>query len=93
MRVSLYRWIALACLAFASLVAAPVNALEPVRIGILAVRPKLQAVEQWRHLAVALKQAIPDRDFEISLLTFAELEAAAGSRQIDFLLANPGHYV
>ena len=38
---------------------------EAVRIAVLAYRPKVQTMAQWRPLAVALKKAIPERDFLI----------------------------
>jgi diguanylate cyclase (GGDEF)-like protein/PAS domain S-box-containing protein len=66
---------------------------DAVRIGVLAYRPKVQAMAQWRPLAVALKRAIPERDFLIQVYDLPELEAAVASRQIDFVLTNPGHYV
>jgi diguanylate cyclase (GGDEF)-like protein/PAS domain S-box-containing protein len=66
---------------------------EPVRIGVLAFRPKPQTLEQWQPLAIALKRAIPEQDFVVEALTFPELELAVASRQLDFVLTNPGYYV
>ncbi|MFZ5774205.1 MAG: PhnD/SsuA/transferrin family substrate-binding protein [Thermodesulfobacteriota bacterium] len=66
---------------------------EPVRIGVLAYRPKPQALAQWQPLASALKQAIPERNFIVEALTYPELDLAVASRQLDFVLTNPGHYV
>jgi diguanylate cyclase (GGDEF)-like protein/PAS domain S-box-containing protein len=66
---------------------------EAVRIAVLAYRPKVQTMAQWRPLAVALKKAIPERDFLIQVYDQTELEAAVASRQVDFVLTNPGHYV
>ena len=68
-------------------------AAEPVRIGVLAFRSKPQILAQWQPLADALKKAIPHRDFEVQAFLPAELEAAAASRQLDFMLTNPGHFV
>lgn len=42
-------------------------AAEPVRIGILSFRPKVETLKQWQPLAVLLKQSIPGRDFRESL--------------------------
>jgi diguanylate cyclase (GGDEF)-like protein/PAS domain S-box-containing protein len=67
--------------------------VETVRIGVLAFRPKPQTLAQWQPLAVALKQAMPERNFIIEVLTFPEIEAALASRKVDFVLTNPGHYV
>src|ERR1035437_3672284 len=69
------------------------NAAEPVKIGVLAYRPKPQTLAQWQPLAAALKQAIPDRDFVVEALTYTELDKAAASRQLDFVLTNSSHYV
>lgn len=66
---------------------------EPVRIGILAFRSKQQTLEQWQPLAIALKQAIPERDFVIDALTYPELEKATATNTLDFVLTNPAHYV
>ncbi len=66
---------------------------EPIRIGVLAFRPKPQTLAQWQPLAVALKKAMPERDFVIESFTDQELENAVASRQLDFVLTNPGHYI
>ncbi len=68
-------------------------AQEPVRIGVLAFRPKPQTLAQWQPLAQALKQAIPERDFVVQAFTLPELDEAVASRQLDFVLTNSGHYV
>lgn len=83
----------LLCSVGASLPSAQANAAEPVRIGVLAFRPKSQTLEQWKPLAVALKQAMPERDFVVEPLTFPELNVAVATRQLDFVLTNSGHYV
>ncbi len=77
----------------AVLPAAPAWAAEPVRIGVLAVRGEAQTREQWQPLAAALKQALPERDFEVEVLSKFELDVAVASRLLDFVLTNPGHYV
>ena len=66
---------------------------EAVKIAVLAFRPKPQTMTQWRPLAAALKKAIPERDFLVQVYNLAELEAVVASRQVDFVLTNPGHYV
>lgn len=69
------------------------QAAETVKIGVLAYRAKPQTLAQWRPLAAALKLAVPERDFEIEAYTYPELNMAVASRQLDFVLTNPGHYV
>ena len=66
---------------------------EPVRIGVLAFRPKAQTLTQWQPLVRALKLAIPERDFLVEAMNLAELDAAVASRQLDFVLTNSGHYI
>jgi ABC-type phosphate/phosphonate transport system substrate-binding protein len=83
----------LLCLASGVLLSAPAQAGEPVRIGVLAFRPKPQTLAQWQPLAQALKQAIPERDFVVEAFTLTELDQAVASRQLDFVLTNPGHFV
>lgn len=67
--------------------------LQPVKIGVMAYRPKPETHAQWRLLATVLKRAIPDRDFVVEVLTHPELEAAVASRHLDFVLTNPEHYI
>jgi len=86
---SLRRGLAVAAL----LLAMPLWAAEPVRIGVLAFRPKPQTLAQWLPLATALKRRMPDRDFVIEPLDYLEVGEAVASRRIDFVLTNPGHYV
>ena len=66
---------------------------DPVRIGVLAFRPKPQTLAQWQPLASVLKQAIPERDFVVQAYSFPEMEQAVAQRQVDFILTNPGHFV
>lgn len=75
------------------LLSIPVYAVEPVKIGVLAFRAKPQTLAQWQPLALALKRAIPERDFIIEALSNEEMENAVASRQLDFVLTNPGNYV
>lgn len=83
----------LICLISAVIPILPAYGAEPVRIGILAFRAKPQTMTQWQPLAVALKQAMPERDFIIEAFTISELELAIANHQLDFVLTNPGHYI
>ena len=82
-----------ACLVSVAVVTTPVCAAAPVRVGVLAFRPKPQTLDQWKPLAIALKKAVPDRDFVVEAFSYPELEMAITKRQLDFVLTNPGHYV
>ena len=68
-------------------------ALEDIRIGILAFRPKPQTQAQWAPLADALSKTFPEHRFTVKALGFEEMSSAVASRQVDFILTNPGHYV
>lgn len=70
-----------------------VTAVEPVKIGVLSFRPKAETLKQWQPLAVVLKQSIPDQDFSVEAFNYDELNLAVASRQVDFVLTNPGHFV
>ena len=85
--------ILLTCLASTLLPIIPAYCAEPVKIGVLAFRPKPQTLEQWGPLAVALKQAIPKYDFVMETLTYPEMNTAIANRQLDFVFTNPGHFV
>lgn len=71
----------------------PVLAAEPVKIGVLAFRSKLQTLEQWQPLSAALQQTVPGRTFIVEALTFPEMDEAIADKRLDFVLTNPGHYV
>lgn len=87
---TLVLWI---CLSGISLIPWQAYAAEPVKIGVLAFRPKPQTLAQWQPLADALKQAIPEHDFVVQAYTFPELEKATANKQLDFVLTNPAHYI
>lgn len=75
------------------LIALPVIADDVVRVGVLAFRPKPQTLQQWQPLAAALQARMPERQFEVQVYSYPELNAAVAARQLDFVLTNPGHYV
>ncbi len=85
------RWLILACLLLSHF--AVLADYSPIRIGVLAYRPKSQTLEQWRPLEELLHQAIPEHEFKVEALNYAELEAGVAERRLDFILTNPGHYV
>lgn len=86
----IHRLIAAVCLLGIIL---PSSASEPVRIGVLAFRPKPQTQAQWQPLAGVLKRAMPEHDFVVEAFDYPGLEAAIAKREVDFVLTNPGHYV
>ena len=72
---------------------ASAGAAEPVKIGVLAFRPKPITQAQWQPLAGLFKKTMPGREFVIEALTLAEMEKAVAANELDFVLTNPGHYV
>lgn len=46
------------------------------RIGVLAYRSKVQTLAQWQPLSTVLQQALPDREFVVEPLTYAEMNKA-----------------
>lgn len=64
-----------------------------VKIGILAQRGPEITLKRWNHLAAYLRQAIPEHDFVIVPLDFADISQAVADKQIDFLFVNSGLYV
>lgn len=65
---------------------------EPFRFGVLAVRPKAQALEQWRPLAEHLERSI-GRRVELVACDFNEMNHAVEAKRLDVVVTNPGHYV
>lgn len=88
--LNMLRILALLSLLFSS---AMVLADQPVRIGITSFRSTEQTRQQWQGLADYLGQKIPGTRFEVIPLFFSDLEAAAISKQLDFVFTNPEHYV
>jgi diguanylate cyclase (GGDEF)-like protein/hemerythrin-like metal-binding protein/PAS domain S-box-containing protein len=80
-------------LIWASISIGSASAAEPVRIGVLAFRPKPQTLAQWQPLAAALQLAVPGRTFVVEALSYPEMESAVAGNRLDFVLTNPGHYV
>ncbi len=69
------------------------HALEPVKIGILAYRPIPETLKEYQPLTLALKLAIPDRDFAIEIMNYDELDQAVSEHKLNFVLTNPAHYI
>jgi diguanylate cyclase (GGDEF)-like protein/PAS domain S-box-containing protein len=72
--------------------ALPASADSPIRLGVLAYRPKVQAVEQWQPLAVYLESAL-NRRVELTVYSHSELEEAVKRKAVDVVLTNPGHFI
>jgi len=66
---------------------------EPVKIGILAYRPKAETLARWKPLENYFHEKIPQRNFTVEAFTYSDLGNAVATRQIDFVLTNPGYYI
>lgn len=94
----MFKWFINLCLVFFVTLQTPfafalANSHEPIKIGILAYRPKPETLVRWKPLELFLKTQIPERDFIIKAYTYSELNQAVASRQIEFVLTNPSHYI
>lgn len=65
---------------------------EAIQIGVLAYRPKAQALQRWQPLSEYLKQKL-GRDVEITTYAYSEFESAILQKQIDVVITNPAHYI
>jgi len=69
------------------------SAMTEVKIGVLSFRSKDQTLKRWEPTADYLSRSIPGHTFRIVPMFYPELEAAAKSNGVDFILTNSGHYV
>ncbi len=65
---------------------------HPVRIGVLAKRGAMQALQMWTPTAEYLTEHITGHRFRIVPLGFDEVVPATVEGHVDFLLANSGIY-
>ena len=79
-------------LLLAALLALPLAAEAPLRFGVLAFRPKAQALAQWQPLADSLERALGQK-VELRAYSYPELDSAMAAKAVDVVLTNPGHFV
>ena len=70
----------------------PTWAESSLNIGVLAFRPKAEALEQWKPLGNYLETEL-GRKVNLSTYTLTELEAAIQRNELDVVLTNPAHYI
>lgn len=92
-RQHLLAGLALGAVVFALTPAAELDSRPEIRIGILSHRGDAATVRAWAPTADYLAAALPDYRFRVDPLDFAEIDAAVGTGQVDFVLANPSIYV
>ena len=64
-----------------------------LRIGVLAYLGSEVAVEAWAPMAQQLVQALPDYRVDLHYLNHQDINEAAQTQALDFILTNPGHYI
>lgn len=74
------------------LLALPSWAKEPVRVGILAFRPKIQVIEQWGPLASYLQKELGQK-VRLTAYSYPELENAVLNKKLDVVITNPANYI
>ena len=66
---------------------------DVARIGVLAFRGSKQTVRRWAPTADYLSQSNAGYRFEVVPLSLKQMNTAAKTGQVDFILTNPGNYV
>ena len=69
-----------------------VSAEEALRLGVLAFRPKEQALPQWQPLAEYLQKTI-GKPISLQIYNYPEFTQAVANHEVDIILTNPGHYI
>jgi ABC-type phosphate/phosphonate transport system substrate-binding protein len=64
-----------------------------IRIGVVAVNGKDDALRSWGPLVVELQRALPEKSFEIVPLTYEEIDPLLKDGRLNFLLVGPTYYV
>ena len=68
------------------------SAEEALRLGILAFRPKEQALAQWQPFATYLQNTIK-KPIALQIYNYPEFTQAVENHEVDIILTNPGHYI
>lgn len=66
---------------------------KPLRLGILALRPKPEMQAAWQPFTDQLGKELGGKKVELHLLNHKEMLAEINRNQLDFLLTNPSHYI
>ena len=70
------------------------DTLKPtVTVGILAFRPKPDVAVRWQPLIDYFNAEIPSAHFVMMLYTNQEMDRAVANNELDFIFAQPSHYV
>jgi PAS domain S-box-containing protein len=80
-------------LLFCGMTLGQVQAVTPVRIGVLAKYGNDRCFQKWTPTAEYLSNRMPAYQFRIVPLSFEQVWPAVRLRKIDFVLVNPAMYV
>ena len=69
------------------------SSAQTLRVGVLAKRGELKALERWAPMVAYLNQTLPQYRFTLVPLNFYALREAVQNDELDFILANPAMYV
>lgn len=75
-----------------SIPALSATAEPPLRLGVLAFRPKVQAMKQWQPLARHIENSL-GRRVQLTVYNYPDLNTAVQQKSVDIVFTNPGHYV
>lgn len=78
---------------FTQVLLSELKAENTIRIGVLTYRDLDSTQIKWSSLSDYLQQKIPDANIQIITKTFDELGQGVASRNLDFIIANPAHYL
>lgn len=70
----------------------PIQAGEPLRIGVLDYLGSDHSLSHWAPTQQALRTALPDHDVTLEALGIHALDAALTEGRLDFVITNPGNY-
>ena len=67
--------------------------IQVIKVGIMAIRGVEKTKQKWQPTIDYLTQQIPGYQFQLVPLQFDNIEELISSKQVDFVLPNPGMYV
>jgi len=82
----------LSLVALATAATVAVKDEPPLKVAVLAFRPKPQTLAQWQPLAGYLESAL-SRPVELNAYDHAELAAAVARRTVDMVITTPNHFI
>ncbi|MET0081898.1 MAG: PhnD/SsuA/transferrin family substrate-binding protein [Sedimenticola sp.] len=66
---------------------------DEIRIGVLAKRGEVKALDRWSPLASYLQERIPQHDFRIVPMQFDEIPGLVDNNLVQFVIVNSAIYV